>query len=155
MPDIFRHENKSLVRLEFSSSPNCKPVFKLPCGTLLPRIPSFKTMTDCYVGDAICTVYGFANFSGSNTLKVRLDELFIKTKVKLDILPLNFNINKATSSSVAMSPEASQLAHFLLDNDPILGNSKLKILLYTHVTYLSLYLSQKYLLTPELRKVIL
>ena len=123
MPDIFTSGNKSVVRLELSQTSNCKPIFKIISGTVLPKPPLFSSTTECFIGDVLCTLYGFANFNGANTLKIRLDEFFIKTKGQILSLPPSFK-TKTLSTSSTMSPEDTELAAFLLDDQSIITQSK-------------------------------
>ena len=74
-------------------------------------------MSDCYIGDAICSFYGFANVNGNNTLKVRLDTLFIKNRESINYLPLNFNeVTSSIGNLVLMTTETAKLSEFLLND---------------------------------------
>ena len=68
-PQLYSNDSKAMLKLELSPKVTASSV--LSTGKKLPR-PPFKTSIDCFIGDAIGTIYNFCSNNGT-TLRENLE----------------------------------------------------------------------------------
>ena len=122
IPHLYTDHTQGMIRLELS--PKVPPVFKTKNGFVLEKCPPFANSTHCFCGDAICSIYGFYCYNGNNTLKVRLDTLYLNERTQLTTLPLSLTNIPPTSVTSSMSPDTAQLVQLLLADDANIQGTK-------------------------------
>ena len=127
LPELYSDNMRTMVQLEISDK--VLPTYTMTGGVRLPGVPPFATSLECFVRDAICSVYGFCNLNGTNNLKIRLENLCLAERVQLTTLPESIQYNTPAATKTEIPGALTGLAALLMGNDSSVQGTEKRLVL--------------------------